>query len=166
MAEDDRPDRFASGTGVANAGKADNEMLPGVTGGDRAYLPQSGGADVEGSNASSAEGTVGAVGEMDLTGAPAGTSGAGGISGGSSAGESQGGGPGGGAMSGGGVGPAAGDAGPQSIESTIAFLGDRELSGGNDAGGTGGSGGAGGTGGAGGSDVAGDDALTGSATEE
>ena len=166
MAEDDRPDRFASGTGGANAGKADNEMLPGVAGGDRTYLPQSDDTGVEGSNASSAEGTIGAVGEMDLTGAPAGTSGAGGISGGSSAGESQGGGPGGGAMSSGGTGPAAGDAGPQSIQSTVAFLGDRELSGGIDAGGTGGSGGAGGTGGAGGSDVAGDDALTGTATRE
>jgi hypothetical protein len=165
MAEDDRPDRLASGTGGANAGKADNEMLPGVKGGGRVYLPQSGDTGVEGSHASSAEGTIGAVGEMDLTGAPAGTGGGGGISGGSSAGESQGGGPGGGAMSSGGTGPAAGDAGPQSIESTMAFLGDRNLSGGTDTGGTGGSG-AGGTGGAGGSDVAGDDALTGSATEE
>lgn len=165
MAEDDRADRFASGTGDANAGKAENEIFPGIKGGDRIYLPQSGGG-AEGSGASSVEGTIGAVGEMDLMGAPAGTSVAGGVSGGSSAGESQGGGPGGGAMSGGGTGPAAGDAGPQSIESTVAVLGDRELSGATDTSGTGGSGGAGGTDGAGGSDVAGDDAPTGSATVE
>jgi hypothetical protein len=100
MAEDEnRPDRFASGTGSTNAERSDDEIMPGVTGGDRVCLPQPGGAETEVSGASSAEGTIGAVGEMDSTGAPAGTSGAGGVSGGnSSSTKSEGGGPGGGAV--------------------------------------------------------------------
>jgi hypothetical protein len=100
MAEDEnRADRFASGTGSTDANKSDDEVMPGVTGGDRVYLPQSGRAETEGSAASSAEGTIGAVGEMDSTGAPAGTSGAGGVGGGSSSStKSEGGGPGGGAV--------------------------------------------------------------------
>jgi hypothetical protein len=95
MATDEhKPDRFASGSGSTDAEKSDDAVMPGVTGGDETYLPQSGGTQTKGSGASSAEGTIGAVGEMDLTGAPAGTSGAGGASG--STGKSEGGGPGGG----------------------------------------------------------------------
>jgi hypothetical protein len=90
MVEEDRPDRFASGTGSADVEEADQAVRPGVTGGARVNLPQSGAASAEGSTASSAEGTIGAVGEMDSTGAPAGTSGAVGIGG-----KSEGGGPGG-----------------------------------------------------------------------
>lgn len=90
------PDRFASGAGSTDAEKSDDTAMPGVKGGDETFLPQSGGAETEGSSASSAEGTIGAVGEMDLTGAPAGTSGAGG--GIRNGGKSEGGGPGGGAV--------------------------------------------------------------------
>lgn len=100
MVEDEnRPDRFASGSGSTDAEKSDDEIMPGVTGGGRVYLPQSGRAETEGSGASSAEGTIGAAGEMDLTGAPSGTKGGGGVSGGSSSSsavKSEGGGPGGG----------------------------------------------------------------------
>lgn len=96
MAEENRPDRFASGAGSTEAEKSDEEIMPGVTGGKKNYLPQSGSMEAEGANASSAEDTIGAIGEMDLTGAPAGTSGAGSVSG--SPGKSEGGGPGGGAV--------------------------------------------------------------------
>jgi hypothetical protein len=102
MAEE-RPDRFAAGSGgdaEADAAERD-DFRPGVTGGGRNYLPEGGRA----SDASSAEGTVGAVGEMDLAGAPAGTASAGG----SAAGVTEGGGPGGGAKSSGGTGPADAD---------------------------------------------------------
>lgn len=101
--QNDRPDRFASGTrGDETNDSADNETRPGVTGGSELYLPESGGEGAQGSGASSAEGTIGAVGEMDLTGAPveAGAS--------SSAGQSEGGGPGGGAISGSGTGAGTG----------------------------------------------------------
>lgn len=155
----DNADRYAAGSGGtesdAKAAEKDG-MRPGITGGGTNYLPETGRASTEGSGAEQAAGTVGAVGEMDITGAPAGPAGGSGISGGSGAGETQGGGPGGGgAASGGGTGPSAADAGPQSLASTVAVLGDRELSTGQE-----GMGGAGGTGGAGGSDVAGDDART------
>src|SRR5215212_7730675 len=92
---DDRPDRFASGTGNDETGdSADNEVMPGVTGGGNLYLNESGRDEgAQGSGASSAEGTIGAVGEMDITGAPVEAGGSGG------AGETEGGGPGGGAMS-------------------------------------------------------------------
>jgi hypothetical protein len=96
-------DRFASGTrgtDVDEAGRDDQN--PGVTGGERTYLTGSGGAEKEGTTASSAEGTIGAVGEMDITGAPAGAAASGGVSG---SGESEGGGPGGGSRSSGGTGP-------------------------------------------------------------
>ncbi|HEV7376420.1 MAG TPA: hypothetical protein VGN95_17020 [Pyrinomonadaceae bacterium] len=97
MIEEEKPDRFASGTGGIDVEEADQAVRPGVTGGNRVYLPQSGRADAEGSGASSAEGTIGAVGEMDLAGAPAGTSEAGVISGGGgNDGKTEGGGPGGG----------------------------------------------------------------------
>lgn len=97
MVEDDNgPDRFASGTGSADAEKSDDEIMPGVTGGERVYLPQSGPAETEGSGASSVEGTIGAVGEMDSTGAPSGTGGSSGAS--DSPVKSEGGGPGGGAV--------------------------------------------------------------------
>jgi hypothetical protein len=100
---DDRPDRFASGTGGEDANNsANNELMPGVTGGGEIYFPESGREDSQAAGASSAEGTIGAVGEMDITGAPVE---AGGNSG---AGETEGGGPGGGAMSRGGTGPGAG----------------------------------------------------------
>jgi hypothetical protein len=99
----DDVDRFAAGTGGTDAERAeDDEMRPGVTGGGPNYLPETGRAE---GDADRAPGTVGAVGEMDFTGAPAGPSGASGPSGGSSAGESSGGGPGGGSRSGGGTGP-------------------------------------------------------------
>jgi len=104
---EDRPDRFAAGSGgdrdgdPGEAGRDDSR--PGVTGGGANYLP----TGAQTSDASSAEGTIGAAGEMDVTGAPAGTAGSGGVSGGgSSAGTTEGGGPGGGARSGGGTGPA------------------------------------------------------------
>ena len=98
--EDDRPDRFASGTrGGETVEPADNEMMPGVIGGGKVYLNESGREGAEGSGASSAEGTIGAAGEMDMTGAPVDAGG------GSGVGESEGGGPGGGAMSRGGTGP-------------------------------------------------------------
>ena len=159
-------DRFASGTGRSDAEKTErDDTRPGVTGGGTTALPAVGQADAEGTTADSAEGTIGAVGEMDITGAPAGTSGTSGLSGTSAAGQSRGGGPGaGGATTTGGTGPGTKDSdpGPQSAASTIAFLGDRELSSIDSAGtgGAGGAGGAGGTGGAGGSDIAGENAKT------
>ena len=153
-------DRFA--TGGANQTDADvnpQELMPGVVGRGSTVLPNSGRNDE--SSAARAEGTIGAVGEMDFTGRPAGTGGASSVSGGSGAGASQGGGP-GGAASTGGAGPRAADAGPQSVESTLSALGDRELSNAANAAGIGGAGGASGTGGEGGSDAAPDSALTGS----
>jgi hypothetical protein len=128
--------------------------MPGVTGGGTTYVPPAGPADDARESASSVEGTIGAVGEMDFTGAPAGTTGASHVSGASPAGITQGGGPGEGMMTTGGTGPGIPGPGPQSVESTVAILGDRELGVGRDASGTGGMGGAGGTGGAGGSDSA------------
>jgi hypothetical protein len=102
----DEADRFASGTRGAEAGDRENEdLMPGEIGGAQTFLPSDGRAEGEGTSAVSADNTVGAVGEMDFTGAPAGTSGAGDASGGSSTGASVGGGTGGGAMSGGGAGP-------------------------------------------------------------
>jgi hypothetical protein len=99
-------DRFASGTRGTDIDEAGNDdPNPGVKGGERTYLTGSGGAEKDGSPASSADGTIGAVGEMDITGAPAGATTSGGISGGSSARESEGGGPGGGATASGGTGP-------------------------------------------------------------
>lgn len=156
----DRPDRYATGTGQANtdAGEAErDEFRPGTTGGGTVQLPDAGRASMKGTGADQSEGTIGAVGEMDITGAPAGPTGGSSLSGGSGSGESQGGGPGGGASASGGTGPAPADDGPQSIRSTLAVLGDGELSTTNS--------GASGTGGAGGSDAAGDDARTGSAIE-
>ena len=107
----DEADRFAAGTGGGADGERaedDEKMRPGVTGGGATYLPESGRARAEGAGADRAEGTIGAVGEMDFTGAPAGPGGAGGASGGTGAGESAGGGTGGGSMSTGGTGPASG----------------------------------------------------------
>ena len=99
-------DRFASGTGGTDVDEAGRDDLnPGVTGGERTYLTGSGGAEKEGSAAASAKGIIGAVGAMDITGAPAGATASGGASGGSGSGESEGGGPGGGAKSSGGAGP-------------------------------------------------------------
>ncbi|HEX8174855.1 MAG TPA: hypothetical protein VF543_07035 [Pyrinomonadaceae bacterium] len=92
-------DRFASGMrGTDTDEAAKDDPNPGVTGGERTYLTGSGGTEKDGTAASSAEGTIGAVGEMDITGAPAGTSSSG-ASGASGAGEAEGGGPGGGAKS-------------------------------------------------------------------
>jgi hypothetical protein len=99
-------DRFASGmrgTDIDDA--AGDDPMPGVTGGERTYLPGTGAPEREGSAASSREGTIGAVGAMDITGAPAGESSSGGVSGGTGAGETEGGGTGGGAKSSGGTGP-------------------------------------------------------------
>lgn len=94
--DENKPDRFASGSGSTDAEKSDDSVMPGVKGGDKIYLPQSGGTESEGSGASNAEGTIGAVGEMNLTGAPAGTSEA--SDGSSSTGKLEGGGPGRGAV--------------------------------------------------------------------
>src|SRR5919205_2657296 len=89
-------DRFASGTRGTDADEAaKDDPNPGVTGGERTYLTGSGAREKEGTAASSAEGTIGAVGEMDITGAPAGATGAGSTSGASGSGESEGGGTGG-----------------------------------------------------------------------
>lgn len=123
-------DRVASGTGrTTNDEERDpTDMLPGVTARGATVLPDTGGS----SDASRAEGTIGAVGETDFTGAPAGTSGASSLSGASSSGDTQGGasgGAGGATSSGGtGTGTSPDDPGPQSIESTLAVLGDSEQS--------------------------------------
>jgi hypothetical protein len=127
MAEQDRAgeaDRFAHGTGRTETHEAERDgFRPGEYGGGQASVPGTAQASAQG--ADRAEGTEGAVGEMDFTGAPAGPGG------GSGAGESQGGGPQGGATSSGGTGPGAAGAGPQSIEATTAALGDMEPSAGS-----------------------------------
>lgn len=98
----DEADRIAGGTGGADTDKRENEdLMPGVIGGGQTYLPSDGRAQGEGTTAASADNTIGAVGEMDFTGTPAGTSGASDVSGASGTAPSSGGGPGGGAMSGG-----------------------------------------------------------------
>ncbi|MGH9941879.1 MAG: hypothetical protein ACRD9R_05920 [Pyrinomonadaceae bacterium] len=168
----DQPDRFAVGTGRAAEEKtrSDTPGSPGVVAGSPNILPDTGrdagraGAERSGGGgAASVEGTIGAVGEMDLAGAPAGTTASAGgqVSGGSSA-TSQGGGPGGGgALSSGGTGVGTEPAsGPQTAASTLAALDDRDPSTG-----AGGVGGAGGRAGAGSSDAAGDRAKTGAAGE-
>ena len=95
----DEADRIAGGTGGANAGNGENDdIMPGVIGGGRVYLPSDGRAETEGTPATSAPGTIGAVGEMSFTGAPAGTSGAHDAGQGSGAGSAVGGGTGGGSM--------------------------------------------------------------------
>lgn len=136
-------DRFAHGTG----GQSDDDaidpltMMPGVKGGKRMVLPDTGG---DGGDAARAEGTIGAAGEMDFTGAPASTTGAGNASGGSSAGETYGGGAGSGTSTSGGTGAGTGksDPGPQSIESTLAVY-DDDTPGDMDSSGTGSAAGAG-----------------------
>ncbi|HYG09780.1 MAG TPA: hypothetical protein VD835_07395 [Pyrinomonadaceae bacterium] len=96
----DEADRIAGGTGATDAGNGENEdVMPGIIGGGQTYLPSDGRAETEGTPATSAPNTIGAVGEMDFTGAPTGTSGAGDAGSGSSEGASVGGGTGGGAMS-------------------------------------------------------------------
>lgn len=133
MAEQDRAgeaDRFAHGTGRTETHQAEQDSFrPGETGGAQNVVP--GTASAAASGAGRAEGTEGAVGEMDFTGAPAGPGGASGPSGGSAAAESQGGGPGGGSVTSGGTGPGVAGAGPQSIEATTAALGDMEPSAGS-----------------------------------
>jgi len=127
MAEQDRAgeaDRFAQGTGRTEKHEAERDgFRPGETGGGQNVVPDTASAAPQG--ADRAEGTEGAVGEMDFTGAPAGPGG------GSAAGASQGGGPGGGAASSGGTGPGVAGAGPQSIEATTSALGDMEPSAGS-----------------------------------
>ena len=100
----DAPDRFAHGTGRTEFKEAERDgMRPGETASANATaLPETGRAEASG--ADRAEGTVGAVGESDFTGAPAGPGGSSGPSGGSAAGETRGGGPGGGSASAGGAG--------------------------------------------------------------
>jgi hypothetical protein len=98
--KNDEADRIAGGTGGTDAGNGGNDdIMPGVIGGGRIYLPSDGRADTEGTPATSAAGTIGAVGEMDFKGAPAGTSGANDAGSGSGAGSPVGGGTGGGSMS-------------------------------------------------------------------
>lgn len=101
----DEADRIAGGTGggddtggprSGDGGSVD--VMPGVIGGAQVYLPSDGRAETEGSPATAAPGTIGAVGEMNITGAPAGTSGANDSGAGSGAGSSVGGGTGGGSM--------------------------------------------------------------------
>ncbi|HEX8634126.1 MAG TPA: hypothetical protein VF703_08260 [Pyrinomonadaceae bacterium] len=95
----DEADRGATGATDAGNGENDN-IMPGEIGGGRLYLPSDGrAAATDGTPASSAPGTIGAVGEMSFTGTPAGTSGAGDAGAGSGAGSSVGGGTGGGSMS-------------------------------------------------------------------
>ncbi|HEV2704720.1 MAG TPA: hypothetical protein VGV59_02280 [Pyrinomonadaceae bacterium] len=97
-------DRFASGTGATARHEAEgDDMKPGETAreGSRTYAGDTG--EAEAATAAHAEGTRGAVGEMDFTGAPAG--------GQTGAGETRGGGPGGGAHASGGVGPSDGGQG-------------------------------------------------------
>ncbi|HEX8189501.1 MAG TPA: hypothetical protein VF586_14190 [Pyrinomonadaceae bacterium] len=133
MAEQDRAgeaDRFAHGTGRTEKHEAERDgFRPGETAGGQTTVPGTAPSSARG--ADRAEGTEGAVGEMDFTGAPAGPGGASGPSGGSAAGESQGGGPQGGATSSGGTGPGVAGAGPQSVEATTAALGDMEPSAGS-----------------------------------
>jgi hypothetical protein len=119
----DDADRFAAGTGQSAKKQAEqDDARPGEAGVRTTALPETGRAASTG--ADRAPDTIGAVGEMDLTGRPAGPGGASGASGGS--GESAGGGPGGGAISSGGAGTRPADAGAQSVESTLAVLGDRD----------------------------------------
>jgi hypothetical protein len=128
-------DRFAHGTGGTEPKQAEKDSFrPGETGGGQTTLPDTGRADASG-GAGHAEGSEGAVGEMDFTGAPAGPAGGSGPSGGSGAGETRGGGPGSGSTTSGGTGPGVAGAGPQSIESTTAALGDMEPSAGSGTGG-------------------------------
>ena len=62
MAESrDEADRFAAGTGNTDAGREDEDMMPGVTAGGATYLPETGRA-AAGGGADRAEGTIGAVG--------------------------------------------------------------------------------------------------------
>ena len=132
----DAPDRFAHGAGRAEKKEAErDDFRPGVTGGASETLPDTGRASAQG--ADRAEGTEGAVGEMDFTGSPAGPGGSSGPSGGSGAAESRGGGTGGGSYSSGGTGPGVAGAGPQSIEATTAALGDMEPSAGSEGRGAG-----------------------------
>ncbi|HZI17904.1 MAG TPA: hypothetical protein VEY09_04845 [Pyrinomonadaceae bacterium] len=120
----DDDDRFAAGAGESAKKEAEQDHArPGEAGVRTTVLPETGRA-AAGGGADHAPETVGAVGEMDLTGRPAGPGGASGPSGGS--GQSAGGGPGGGAISTGGPGTRPADAGAQSVESTLAALGDRE----------------------------------------
>ncbi|HZG51568.1 MAG TPA: hypothetical protein VEZ40_05465 [Pyrinomonadaceae bacterium] len=101
----DEADRVAGGTGVTEAGNGENDdIMPGEIGGARVYLPSDGRAATEGTPATAAANTTGAAGEMDFTGAPAGTSGAGDAGSGSGGGSPVGGGTGGGSMSTGGMG--------------------------------------------------------------
>lgn len=135
-------DRFAHGTG----GKSDDDaidpltMMPGVKGGKRMVLPSTGGDG----DAARAEGTTGAIGEMDSVGTPASTTGASSLSGGNSAGETYGGGAGSGSSTSGGTGAGTrkDDPGPQSIESTLAVY-DDDSPGDMDSSGTGSAAGAG-----------------------
>jgi len=92
----DEADRIAGGTDAGNGGNED--IMPGEIGGAQTYLPSDGRAQSEGTPATAAPGTTGALGEMDFTGAPAGTSGANDAGAGSGAGSSAGGGTGGGSM--------------------------------------------------------------------
>ncbi len=101
--KNDEADRFAGGTGGTDTGNAENDdVMPGITGGAQTYLPSDGREEQAGTTAASADNTVGAVGEMDFTGSPAGTSAAGDSGAGSGAGSPVGGGTGSGSMSSGG----------------------------------------------------------------
>jgi hypothetical protein len=110
QARADAPDRFAHGTGATEKKEAErDDFRPGVTGGASETLPDTGRASAQG--ADRAEGTQGAVGEMDFTGSPAGP--------------------------GGSSGPGVAGAGAQSIEATTAALGDMEPSAGSEGRGAG-----------------------------
>ncbi|HEV7905152.1 MAG TPA: hypothetical protein VGO96_15025 [Pyrinomonadaceae bacterium] len=103
--KNDEVDRIAGGTGGTDTGNSENDdVMPGVIGGAQVYLPSDGRDEQAGTTAASADNTIGAVGEMDFTGSPAGTSGAGDVGAGSSGGAPVGGGTGGGSMSSSGTG--------------------------------------------------------------
>lgn len=115
-------DGFASGMRGTDIDEAEtNDLMPGVVGGERTYLTGSGAEESAGTAASSREGTLGAVGEMDITGAPAGAASPGAMSGG--AGATEGGGTGGGARSSGGTGPGTSAAGGTDVAGEDASTG-------------------------------------------
>jgi len=99
--------------------------MPGESGPGNVVIPPIEAHEPDGTPPSHAPGTIGAVGEMDITGAPAGTTLGAGVSGGEPVGETYGGGPGEGMMTTGGTGPAVPTrGGPQTPEATVDALSD------------------------------------------
>ena len=104
--------------------------MPGESGPGTVVIPPTEASEPEGTPPSHAPGTIGAVGEMDFTGEPAGTTLGAGPSGGEPVGETYGGGPGEGMMTTGGTGPAVPARGgrrrPQRTLSTMMSIHDPE----------------------------------------